>query len=103
MLFAVVALASSATVSAQEAPKTRQFLELSEGERFWFLEGAFRTVSHLVSLQDKTKGECASRWYLQDRAAKQKLITETMAKYPKSGETTIILSLLQQACGKFTP
>lgn len=95
---------SAGSVFAEEPQQGANFLKLSQGQRYWWVEGAILTSSHLISLRgDKTKGECISKWYLGDRDAKQKLIADTMAKFPAEGPTTIILSLLQQACGKFTP
>lgn len=97
MLIALFACAGSAFAADVPANK---FLKLGDAERYWFLEGSFRTVSHLISLQDKKKGECASNWYLKDRTAKRKLIEDTIAANPEKGETTIILGLLTQACGQ---
>lgn len=94
-----------ASVNAHAEEKTaNSFLALSEGQRMWFLEGSLRTVSHLVSLSDRKKGQCVSEWYLgSDRAAKRALIERTLAANPERRETTVILSLLTQACGPLLP
>jgi hypothetical protein len=99
----VVLAASRAT------PPTPKFLLLDEGQREWWYLGAFMTVSHLVALNDKDKGDCAANWYLkadkEGKAAKRALIEKTLAENPQVGETTVVLSLLTQACGPlvFTP
>jgi hypothetical protein len=71
------------------------------GQRYWFLEGAFRTVGHVIALQDQAKGNCVADWYLRsaDKAARRQLIEKTLADNPTAGETTVILGLLTQACG----
>lgn len=106
MRHAVVCLAlltGAAGAGAADAPPN-SFLELSEGQRQWFLEGSLRTVSHLVSLSDRKKGQCVSEWYLgSDRAAKRALIERTLAANPERRETTVILGLLTQACGPLIP
>ena len=91
------------SADAADAPTTARFMQLGEGERYWFLEGAYRTVSHLISLQDKAKGECAANWYLKDRDAKRRIVENAIAANPDRLETSIILGLLQQACGPLTP
>lgn len=91
-------------IQAQSAePVKGSFLALSDGERFWFMEGAVRTVSHLIALTDKKKGDCAANWYLGDRANKRKLIEKAIAEKPDLGETTIIILQIEQACGPLTP
>lgn len=92
-------MSTNGTVAAQSGT-TNKFLQLSEGERYWYLEGAVATVSHLISTGNKQKGDCAASWYLRDRDVKRKLIEDTLAKYPTEGPTTIVLSLLTQACGE---
>jgi len=95
----VAALSMNGTATAQSGT-TNKFLQLSEGERYWYLEGAVATVSHLISTGNKQKGDCVASWYLRDRDVKRKLIEDTLAKYPAEGPTTIVLSLLTQACGE---
>lgn len=95
----VVAL-SLVKIAAAQPATTSKFLQLDEGKRYWYLEGAVATVSHLISTQDQKKGDCVANWYLKDRDAKRKLIENTHAKYPAEGPTTIIISLLTQACGE---
>ncbi|MEJ0038751.1 MAG: hypothetical protein WDO68_22190 [Gammaproteobacteria bacterium] len=77
-----------------------KFMALGEGERFWFLEGALRTVSHLIATEDKAKGDCVANWYLNDRENKRKVVEKAIAERPDLGETTVIISLLEQACGR---
>lgn len=95
----VTVLAIDGTATAQSGT-TSKFLQLDEGQRYWYLEGAVATVSHLISMQDQKKGDCVANWYLKDRDVKRKLIENTHAKYPAEGPTTIIISLLTQACGE---
>ena len=97
MLCIAVPLSVQATT---QTATTSKFLQLGEGDRYWYLEGAFSTVSHLISMQDQKKGDCVANWYLKDRDSKRKLIENTHAKYPAEGPTTIIISLLTQACGE---
>ena len=75
-------------------------MQLGEGDRYWYLEGAVSTVSHLIATHDKQKGDCVANWYLKDRDNKRKLIEDTLVKYPAEDPTTIVLSLLTQACGE---
>ena len=62
-------------------------------------EGAFASLAHLIALQGKQKVECAADWFFKDKEAKRKLVEETMADNPNVGPTTVIISLLTQACG----
>lgn len=87
-------------MAVAQSGTTNKFLQLSEGERYWYLEGAVATVSHLISTGNKQKGDCVASWYLKDRDNKRRLIEDTLAKYPSEGPTTIVLSLLTQACGE---
>lgn len=86
--------AADETAAQTQAPT---FLRLTEGQRSWWFEGAFRATAHLVGMHDKAKRDCVVKWYLEDRDAKRKLIEETMAKYRDKGETTIILGLVPKA------
>jgi hypothetical protein len=88
-----------AAIAADQAAKSK-FLQLDEGQRYWYLEGAIAAVSHLISTRDLQKGDCVANWYLKDRDAKRKLVENTHAKYPAEGPTTIVLSMLTQACGE---
>ena len=93
-------LHTSAVSFAAESAQSNKFLKLSPEHRYWWVNGAVLTTSHLVAVRDKQKGDCVAKWYLDDRAARQKLIEETIAKYPAEGETTVVLGLLTQACGE---
>jgi hypothetical protein len=88
-----------ASVAAQD-PQTNSFLRMTPEQRYWWVHGSVLTTAHLVATRDMKKGECVSGWYLKDRAAKQKLVEETVAKYPSETATTIVLGLLSQACGE---
>lgn len=92
--------------ASRYTPPPPKFLQLSEAERWWFLEGSFRTLSHLIYLEDETKGNCVADFYLKDKATKEtkrQLIEKTIAENPKIGETTVIIGLLTQACGPLVP
>jgi hypothetical protein len=69
-----------------------------------WLHGAITTTSHLIATYDKAKGDCVARWYLRgDRDARRRLIEQTLAQSPGDTPTTIVLSLLTQACGPLAP
>lgn len=95
----VAGLSMNGTAIAQTGT-TNKFLQLGEGDRYWYLEGAVSTISHLIATHNKQKGDCVASWYLRDRDVKRKLIEDTLTKYPAEGPTTIVLSLLTQACGE---
>lgn len=61
------------------------------------------TMAHLVATRDEKKGECVSKWYTGARQARQKLIEDTIAKYPSEGATTVVISLVTLACGELLP
>jgi hypothetical protein len=77
----------------------RSFLELSEGERYWWYEGAFRTAAHIIALSNKERGDCAAAWYLKDRDARRAEIEKEIEAYPSGGPTSTILALLERDCG----
>lgn len=83
--------------------KTRSFLELTEIERFWWYEGAFRTAAHLIGLANRERGDCAAKWYLRDKEARRAEIEREIAAYPEGGPTTTILALLTRDCGNLKP
>jgi hypothetical protein len=87
---------------AQQLPGDR-FLRLSEGERYWWYEGAVRTLGTWVASFDKEKGDCIARWYLRDRDNKRKLIESEIARDPARNEAVVFLSLVIQACGDIAP
>lgn len=88
---------------AGEAPRV-DFQKLTPEQRVLWVHGAITTTSHLIGLYDKEKSDCVARWGLRgDQDAKQKLIEDTLAKYPGKLPTTVILGLLMQACGPLTP
>lgn len=98
--FAVLALMGLGSAYAETQSK---FLQLTQEQRDWYLEGSVMTAAHLIYMHDKTKGDCASKWYFSDKAAKRKIIEATLAKYPEQGPTTVVLALLGQACGPIAP
>ncbi len=104
-----MALVCSAGVHADTKPAAPppKFLTLGEGEREWWYAGSFSTVSHLLALSDKQKGDCAAKFYTgagkEDREGKRKLIEKTLAENPKIGPTSVVLGLLTQACGPLLP
>lgn len=84
----------------QPGPVQSKFLALDDAKRQWWYEGAFRMLAHAIAASDKKKGDCVADWYLKDRSNKRALIEAEIARNPQYGETTIILSLLEQACGR---
>lgn len=90
------------SASAGDAP-TSSFLKLTHEQRYWWIHGAVTTTAHLTAMRDKPKGDCAAQWFLQDRAAKQKLIEDTIALSPSELPTTVVLALLTRACGALLP
>lgn len=92
------ALASDVAPAAKPGEK---FLKLSAEARYWWLHGSLLTTAHLIGVNDKAKGDCAAAWYVRDKDNKQQLIQATIAKYPENSPTTIVLTLLSQACGPF--
>ena len=96
-------LHTSAVSLAAEPSQSNSFLKLSPEHRYWWVNGAVLTTSHLVAMSDQEKGECVAKWYLDDRAARQKLIEASIANNPNEGETTVVLALLTRACGQLLP
>lgn len=89
--------------AAAEPVATNSFLKLSHEERYWWIHGAVMTMAHLVAIGDQRKGDCVAKWYRGAREARQKLIEDTLEKYPSESATTIVISLLTQACGELIP
>lgn len=109
-LCVIAALLMSASLGiAQDAPassssaQANSFLKLSDGQRYWWLHGAATTTAHMIAMYDERKGDCAAKWYLDDRAAAQKLVEDTLRRHPAEGPTTVVISLMTQACGELTP
>lgn len=100
--FAVLALMVISSAYAEASP-SKFFTDLSAQERYSWLDGALLTAAHALAMQDKALGDCASKFYVSDKDGKQRLITATIAKYPNESPTTIILTLLGQACGPLAP
>lgn len=94
---------TGAVTHAADQKQANSFLQLEDGQRYWYLEGAVATVAHLIAMRDESKGQCAASWYLRDRVAKRKLIEDTLARYPAEGPTTVVLGLMTQACGELLP
>ena len=101
-IVAAGALLFGLLASASAEPQN-SFLQLKHEERYWWINGAVLTLAHYVSVTDKPKGECISSWYLKDRAARQKLIEDSIAQYPNEIPTTIVFGLLTRTCGKLFP
>jgi hypothetical protein len=108
MVVGVIALAICGDAMPQQATAPAEkpgerFLKLSENERYFWFEGAARTLSTWVASFDKPKGDCIARWYIRDRDAKRKLIESEIARDPKRNEAVVFLSLVIQACGDIVP
>ncbi len=99
----ILAVAAPKAGIAAEAPQTNSFLKLTHEQRYWWIHGAVTTTAHLVAMRDQKKGDCASQWFLQDRAGKQKLVEDTMTLNPSELPTTVVLGLLTRACGELSP
>jgi hypothetical protein len=106
-----IAAVLCAAAHAQTQPQPAQpiakpgerFLALESTDRYFWFEGAARTLSTWVASFDKPKGDCIARWYLRDRDAKRKMIEGEIARDPASNEAVVFLSLVIQACGDITP
>lgn len=98
-----VALACCAPVSADADAPTSSFLKLTKEQRYWWIHGAVSTTAHLVAMRDKQKGDCAAKWFLEQKEAKQALIEQTIARNPSESPTTTVLVLLTKACGDLLP
>ena len=82
--------------------KNSWFLKNDEGQRIWWYMGAFTSLGHIVSQSDPKKADCIWNWSFKEPKEKQKLLEETMRKYPDHSPSGIILALLYKDCGKFT-
>lgn len=99
----LVALVCSAAASADGDAPTNNFLKLTKEQRYWWIHGAVTTTAHLVAKHDKQKGDCAAKWYLENKAAKQELIEQSLVRNQSEMPTTIVLVLLTRACGELLP
>lgn len=106
-LLAVAAIATSfpCIPAYAEPPKSSEFLTYSEGQRAWWLAGAFEAMSHAIYQIDPKKGDCIADWYFKGNGEKQrqKEIEETMQKYPDHAPSSVVLALVQKHCGKIKP
>lgn len=97
-------LSSLSTACADDVdpsqPTNTQFLKLSEGQQHWFLLGAFDSIGHAVSLQNEKQGYCIWEWYFNDLEKKKAVILKSMAKFPESSPTAVVIGHLDKACGK---
>jgi hypothetical protein len=86
-----------------EDASTSSFLKLTKEQRYWWIHGAVTTTAHLIAMHDKQKGDCAAKWFLENKAAKQEVIEQTIAGSPTVLPTTAVLALLTRACGELLP
>jgi hypothetical protein len=61
------------------------------------------TTAHLIAMHDKQKGDCAAKWFLENKAAKQDVIEQSLAENPSMSPTTAVIVVLTQACGDLLP
>lgn len=101
LIYAVISLGAVNTAYADNF-KASDFLKLqSINQKFW-IEGSIDTMLHIASSRDKKQGKCILKWYYGDKKAQRNgLILAAMQKYHTEQPTTIMLALLEQACGKF--
>ena len=107
IFLAVLAAAAPSVAIAQNATSemerfSNNFLQSTPEQRYYWLNGAVTTLSHLISLRNREQGACAAKWYLDDRARAQKILEEKVKESPKEGPSMVLINLFEQACGKLT-
>ena len=60
-------------------------------------------AGHIAHLHDTTKAQCVWDWYFTGPAAAQAAIYETMAQYPDSTPSGVVIAWAQKKCGSLLP
>lgn len=104
LLIAALALSFAGNARAEEATKLGDaFLKLTYEQRYYWISGAVFTLAHYVAADEnnKAKGECITKWFLDKKAVRLKQIEDSLAMHPEESPTTIIFALVRRTCGIF--
>ena len=107
IFLAALAAATSSVANAQTATSemerfSKNLLQSTDEQRYYWLNGAVTTLSQLISLRNSEQGACAAKWYLDDRARAQKILEEKVKESPTEGPSMVLIKLFEEACGKLT-
>jgi hypothetical protein len=100
----LIAFCLLTTVSIQayaDIDKNSKFMQHSPSQRAWYYLGAFDAIGHVVTLKNKSQGDCIYAWYFSNPEARKTLIENTLLKYPDHSPTAILIALLRKDCGDF--
>ncbi len=60
------------------------------------------TMIHIAAIRDTEQADCIVKWYYTDKKAERNtLILALMEKYSDFVPSSIMISLVEQACGDF--
>lgn len=102
LILVAIVCASQSTVHA-EGFLARDFLQLPDASKKFWLHGAMLTLSHIAANQNQELGQCVTDWYFNESIGERNwLILESMKKYPDVSPTTILIALTEKSCGKYS-
>lgn len=86
---------------ASDAFTNKDFLAMPDVQKKFWLSGAITTLGHVALVKDKKTSQCVYDWYFADAAKKNGRILAAMQKYPDYTPSSLIIVMLEKACGKF--
>lgn len=85
-----------------EGMNNREFLQLSDTAKKFWIQGSIETMAATLNGKDKALALCVVNWYYGDKyALRNGLILGSMKKYPDAIPTAVMVALVERACGKF--
>lgn len=82
-----------------ESFKNSDFLELKENEKKYWILASIETIWQVQTHKNKVIAQCIADWYYKDVANKNGLLIGYAEKYPDHTPTTVLVTLLEKACG----
>lgn len=86
---------------AKDAFTNKDFLAMPDVQKKFWLSGAITTLGHVALVKGKKTSQCVYDWYFTDAAKKNGRIFAAMQKYPDYTPSSLIIVMLEKACGKF--
>lgn len=104
VFFSLIALSFSANNHAYaNGPKdftNSDLMSFSIDQRHAYYTGSMISISHVISLYDKEKGQCFSDWFFEATNKRIMEIEEEVNGNPSLTPSTIMITLPQLKCGK---
>ena len=88
-------------ISYAEIFKSSDFLTWKSDSQAFYIETSIGMASLLAAQNDKAHAKCLEDWYYEDEEAGNRLVLETMRKFPEYHPRGVILAVIQKRCGSF--